>query len=115
MCYDNEDGAADYWDGAHASPVGLVNHILENDLGLYGNYIFMQSTGRVDVNGKEIFDGDILKSLGSSRYVKEGDIDAVSRGPNGWIFIKNPELCVVVGNIYQNADLLMNRCCGSIE
>ncbi len=86
-------------------------HFVEDNL---DNYILMQSTGMFDKNGVEIFKDDIIKL----RYTITSDfelfkvnqfrggswrIDNRRRGTELWL---RNEDCVVVGNIYQNSELL---------
>ena len=76
--------------------------------------ILMQSTGMFDKNGVEIFKDDIVKL----RYTITSDfelfkvnqfrggswrIDNIRRGTELWL---RKEVCEVVGNIYQNSELL---------
>ncbi|MFT0832563.1 YopX family protein [Streptococcus agalactiae] len=80
----------------------------------YDLAVLMQSTGMFDKNGVEIFDGDIVKL----RYTITSDfelfkvnqfrggswrIDNRRRGTELWL---RNEDCVVIGNIYQNSELL---------
>ncbi|HFE0897702.1 TPA: YopX family protein [Streptococcus agalactiae] len=88
-------------------------HFVEDNL---DNYILMQSTGMFDKNDVEIFEGDIVKL----RYTITSDfelfkvnqfrggswrIDNRRRGSELWL---RKEVCEVVGNIYENPELLEN-------
>ncbi|RRA87677.1 YopX family protein [Streptococcus agalactiae] len=86
-------------------------HFVEDNL---DDYILMQSTGMLDKNGVEIFDGDIVKL----RYTISSDfklfkvnqfrggswrIDNRRRGSDLWL---RNEDCEVIGNIHENPELL---------
>ncbi|HEM5058272.1 TPA: hypothetical protein U1202_001328 [Streptococcus suis] len=107
----------------------------------FSEAILMQSTGLFDVNGKEIFEGDVIKFNDVwAEYCYEGYVDGCSEGENiveivktknGWGFGKtkftdssifyfleeermtfreivesNDFNMVVVGNIYENPELV---------
>ncbi len=86
-----------------------------NTSSVFGN-IAMQFTGLVDKNGKEIYEGDILKCVSKNEFSK-GQIShrEVIFGQCSW-HIKNTHMnlcefleygdCIVEGNIHQDNDLL---------
>lgn len=78
-----------------------------------GNHIWMQSTGLTDKNGKEIFEGDLV------RHADYGSVSVVewSNGNWGWqmrtVAKWNPKsgfdssVDQVIGNLYEKPDLLI--------
>jgi len=79
----------------------------------------MQFTGLTDKNGKEVFDGDIVACYdwgGKNPFIKNDSIvwDADENGWNfnsNWVedrydFRKAISVCEVIGNIYENPNLL---------
>ncbi len=84
----------------------------------FPNCIVMQSTGLKDKNGKEIYEGDILKPVGGSFKESNRSVEFVDgsfcyslaegrRGP-GFSQLGQPQakLFEVIGNIWENPDLL---------
>ena len=79
-------------------------------------YILMQSTGIVDKNGKEIFEGDILKSTVAIsptifyiKYNKNLSQFICVNIKNEEFYARNLEyICLheIIGNIYENKELL---------
>jgi hypothetical protein len=101
--------------------------ICESDCFDFKDVILMQSTGLYDKNGKEIFEGDIVKRDGIKRpeVVRFGewiDVDTLGFEEQyiGFYFESEHEgqkrlysveskfnnLCKVIGNIYENPELL---------
>lgn len=80
-----------------------------------------QYTGLTDKNGKKIFEGDIVKSCEYDDIytIKYFDVDnypafdCVPEVPlcecNGLAFLVNTEGCEIIGNIYDNPELLNHR------
>jgi len=71
------------------------------------NYILMQFTGLLDKNGKEIFEGDIVKAryfdyLNGETFKNEKitELDPESPCRGYW------KDCEIIGNIYQNPELI---------
>lgn len=112
MVYDNEDDTYGYWDGCRNSNVGMVNEILNSKY--YEEYEFMQFTGLHDKNGKEIYEGDIVKKTGSIGI----DIGKVIYEYNGFIVdVMNMDrfygrvhllekFTEVIGNVFEEGSLL---------
>lgn len=112
MVYNNEDDTYGYWDGCRNSNVGMVNEILNSKY--YEEYEFMQFTGLHDKNGKEIYEGDIVKKTGNIGI----DIGKVIYEYNGFIVdVMNMDrfygrvhllekFTEVIGNIYEDSELL---------
>ena len=70
------------------------------------NTPLMQFTGLTDKNGKDIYEGDIVKEL------SDGRIHEIERYPDRLFhFIGegmfNPKNCEVIGNVFENKDLLV--------
>lgn len=74
----------------------------------------MQFTGLVDKNGKEIYDGDILKTETDKVMIVKWNEKFASwcLYRDGWAFYHwfgescNPKDCEIIGNKYQNKELL---------
>jgi uncharacterized phage protein (TIGR01671 family) len=99
------------------------------DVGVNNDYTLMQFTGLHDKNGKEIYEGDICRFYKPNSYTKAEDLFEVRWNPSeasfrywsyridDWAFSfqkklhnignnKNGAWCEVVGNIYENKELL---------
>lgn len=87
---------------------GITYMVLAEDL------VLMQSTGLVDKNGKEIFEGDIVKMSKDvyseptyyeviKHYGGAYRLDSKQHGCELWLRHTD---CEIVGNIYENRELL---------
>jgi uncharacterized phage protein (TIGR01671 family) len=70
--------------------------------------IIMQSTGLADVNGKEIFEGDVIELYDKKRKIRWADgswyfVDREGDGDHVFFFHRHME---VIGNIYENPELM---------
>ena len=117
-----------YFSGNGAEEVELEDEVRNHWIPAYTKEIkLMQSTGLFDKNGKEIFEGDIVKRYGIKRpeVVRFGeriDVDTLGFKEQyiGFYFESEHEgqkrlysvesrfnnLCKVIGNIYENPELL---------
>jgi uncharacterized phage protein (TIGR01671 family) len=88
---------------------GCEGHPIEYD---FGNVVLMQYTGLCDKNGKEIYEGDIVRLYCKGTEHLEGAhvVEWISESEGGfsigWGLFNNTFDYEVIGNIYENPDLL---------
>ena len=101
------------WDGSLIVKDNGLNVVVPKE-----SYIVEQYTGLKDKNGKEIYEGDILENRSSISVVEFSTEDVGSCGccvpefwGTGFIISKNtsPENCEIIGNIYENPELLEKK------
>ncbi|RAS75222.1 YopX family protein [Priestia endophytica] len=84
-----------------------------NDLNSKGRFIYQQYTGIKDQKGTDIYEGDIVQTVGlmidNKGIVKFIDgaycIEAFD-GKEGWFLFQEIEENEVIGNVYENPELV---------
>ena len=68
----------------------------------------MQSTGTFDKNGKEIFEGDIVKGIKKNKYQGQSSVfvDGLLIQPFSYLDCYDTELFEVIGNIHEQPNLV---------
>lgn len=112
MCYDNEDRDNDCWYGTFPSMVMLINQYLNLPEHLK-EYEYMQYIGVDDKNRKEIYENDIVLSddgkVGQVQWFEEHlafMIWCVTDNKIYFAYENDFSKIEVIGNVYENADLL---------
>lgn len=92
----------------------IDNDSWDEELVFNNNLIIMQSTGLTDYKGKEIFEGDVVKM--SMNYYSPPNYYEVVRSLGGTYRLESEQHgcelwlrhadCYIVGNIYENPELL---------
>ena len=105
--YPNEDGKLKL--SKIEGQAGVAPY-MEYDLDYFENntdIIFMQYTGLKDKNGKEIYEGDIVHEIRiKTAPMANNGIDRKFEVEDIRELIFNPQDCEVIGNIYENKDLI---------
>lgn len=72
------------------------------------DWIPMQSTGLKDKNGKKIYEGDVINDSGikTEVYWNEKDGCWARRGISEHYFGLTASICEIIGNVYENPELL---------
>ena len=93
---------------------GIIDHVQVSDkqamlsIGLHVE--LMEFTGREDVEGKEIFEGDIIKHGESIRFIEKrgSNFSATRMAKTETILLSFCESPKVIGNIYENNEFLQD-------
>jgi hypothetical protein len=105
--WDKEDKLMDY--AYYVADDGDINWF-EFSKAVRRNNILMQYTGVKDKNGKEIYEGDIITDwCGDRRSVGWYETGFWVKRPNGDLVWPNADILEVVGNIYENPELLKEK------
>lgn len=102
-------GAIDWADGLPITCNTRTRKLYQND----DHFILMQYTGLKDKNGKEIYEGDVVRThndMASEQVYWNNEYAQFSKGRviDGVFSNIHEDIsyCEVIGNIYENPDLL---------
>ena len=98
----------------HDSEDGYFRYQLRNNDKPYNDNIIMQFTGLHDKNGKEIYEGDVVKHYnGVNPVTWETGLASFQMSFSNFVLdqeiIPDYSECEVIGNIYENPELLNEK------
>ena len=71
-------------------------------------FVLMQSTGLKDINGKEIYEGDVVLcewgEIGDNVYTN-AEKTVVDSSPHNLVMLEEADRLQILGNIYENPEL----------
>ena len=97
--------------------IASKNDLVSSRTCSFDDIILMQSTGLVDVNGKEIFEGDIVETIYNGKLFtgvivydqEETDFKATNghnEYGNNFSYLGGNDSIIGIGSIYQNPELM---------
>ena len=97
------NGECSFWTASN--PCCSLSHVIASS-----NYAVAQYTGLKDKNGQEIYEGDVLRYLGQSRFYDSVKIVVWENKTafNGFLISKSTDY-EIIGNIYENPELLKDN------